>query len=849
MYTRVLVENLQEALKGVKAIVPTKPLLPILKGIKLTGIDNELIITASNLETTYQITLTAKVNQPGECVVNFADGKLLKLINSYKKCAVELELTDKGLILTAHDGVKHILKDTYPVSEYPIATIENWQKVAVLDDSAQFAHAYTLAAKTRATEDNRPILQAIRMEVQSDKVRFVTSDAFRLSVSSEITKNDGLTVTTAQNLPYNKAIAQLAGSVTIETGSCLSSYRSHMNNYVRFTTGKQSIIVETLDGVFPDYAPLIPAHMIDVHINSSDAFSRALSLCKAIASESVILTITPDQNRMARLTLAGKSQEKGDVETLLDASTALSSTYRSQFSLFYLLDALKGVNTKFEDISLLVNPDKWDSLLGVTYADGSICYIMPQKMDEEKPLPKPPTIPTVKRSFTCDHCQLEFMGAEGRYSSKHEHNGLILCTECFRAATLPPSEPTPVIQDDQWVKIATLPAALFIESWDYVARARLRGDESPFGVPKSCLEGIRLEIDNDYTVHLVGMDGFRLHTVTLYNPVFLTPEKTYAGTVGYTPLELTGDQISIYWNETAKQLKITDDQTRDYLLTSFEQAYAYIPKNWRYILDEQLDRFKFVKPVHFNSGIAVHSSESGPIRIQIGDVSPLVNDHYFYEAILQPDQPVSFLVKQTDKAIMVKQDIANYKPDATHQWRRIALVMPVVDYAPYQWADLPALSLDRPAVVPEPETFGNWLNPVKQSPALEGDNLENAIINQLALAGAAIESMSAGPRKGNGFYIRHYEDHAPLIINNYVSRVQMKHLVKSLVAANPAPQVDLDQTSDDLPVPQSPAQRTVATVRKHRTVIAAVAICAMLLYAPIKHKPAHFEYITLEMEI
>lgn len=115
MHFQCSLSDLLPVVNLVEKAVAAQDNIQVLKGIYISAADNQVTLTATNLELGIRSEFPAHINQPGQAVV---DGKLLAaLVRTLPQEPVVFELTDQQLMITA--GAVEFSLTTMPPEDFP----------------------------------------------------------------------------------------------------------------------------------------------------------------------------------------------------------------------------------------------------------------------------------------------------------------------------------------------------------------------------------------------------------------------------------------------------------------------------------------------------------------------------------------------------------------------------------------------------------------------------------------------------------------------------------------------------------------------------------------------------------
>ena len=164
-----------DAVAWATRILPARPAVPILSGIKLDAHDGELSFSTFDYEKSARDHVEASVDEDGTVVVL---GKLLAdIAKALPQGTISLETTNSRLSISG--GKSKFSLQLMPYEDYP-ALPEVPQDLGQVDADT-FSHAIAKAAVAIAHEENRVVLKGIRMTIDGEKVVLTSTDRFRLA--------------------------------------------------------------------------------------------------------------------------------------------------------------------------------------------------------------------------------------------------------------------------------------------------------------------------------------------------------------------------------------------------------------------------------------------------------------------------------------------------------------------------------------------------------------------------------------------------------------------------------------------------------------------------------------------
>lgn len=251
---RVVREDFADAVAWVARNLPTRPTIPVLAGVLLTGTDDGLTISGFDYEVSAEVRVSAEIASPGSVLVS---GRLLSDITKALP-AKPVELSVEGTRVSLTCGSARFSLPTLAVEDYPaLPTLPDETGVVSSD---LFAEAIGQVAIAAGRDDTLPMLTGIRVEISGESVVLAATDRFRLAVR-ELTWETAATDVEAAVLVPAKTLAEAAkagtdgNQVHLSLGSGESVGKDGLLG-IR-SNGKRST-TRLLDAEFPKFRQLLP---------------------------------------------------------------------------------------------------------------------------------------------------------------------------------------------------------------------------------------------------------------------------------------------------------------------------------------------------------------------------------------------------------------------------------------------------------------------------------------------------------------------------------------------------------------------------------------------------------------
>jgi len=235
-------------------VVSSKPGLPILNNIFLQTEKGKLIMKATDLELSITTWIGADVDSEGK--ITLPARQLSEFVNSIPEEVVNIEVEKQNFNISTSNNSASF--NTMPSDDFPsIPDVTSKEEPFIQINSADLVMAINRVAFAAATDDIKPVLTGVKVEIEEDGVSFVATDGLRLS--KQVVK----TVKGKQSKSFLvpvRAFTELSHIINEVGGEeeLISIYLIEDKNQVMFRVGDIDLISRLIDGEFPEYKQIIP---------------------------------------------------------------------------------------------------------------------------------------------------------------------------------------------------------------------------------------------------------------------------------------------------------------------------------------------------------------------------------------------------------------------------------------------------------------------------------------------------------------------------------------------------------------------------------------------------------------
>jgi DNA polymerase-3 subunit beta len=252
---RLVREDFADAVAWVARCLPTRPTVPVLAGVLITGTDEGLTIAGFDYDVSAEVVVPAEIASTGTVLVS---GRLLsEITRALPAKPVEVSVDGTRVLLTC--GSAKFSLPAMPVEDYP-ALPSLPEETGVLSADV-FGEAVSQVAVAAGRDDTLPMLTGIRVEISGESVVLAATDRFRLAVRELTWSSTNPGVDAAVLVPA-RTLAEAAKAVTPGTDVHLALGAGSAVGEERLlgirSSGKRST-TRLLDTEFPKFRQLLPA--------------------------------------------------------------------------------------------------------------------------------------------------------------------------------------------------------------------------------------------------------------------------------------------------------------------------------------------------------------------------------------------------------------------------------------------------------------------------------------------------------------------------------------------------------------------------------------------------------------
>lgn len=309
--------QLSHGLGVVSRAVSPRSTLPVLNNILIATDEGRLRLSATNLELGITCWIGAQIEEEGSVTIPariFSD-----LVGTLPGDKVSLSLTTRTQTLNIHCGTSNFDIKGIDAQEFPPMPTPDLSTGVELN-VADFKEMIQQVGFAASSDEARPVLQGVLMEINDNQISMAATDGFRIAVrSAELSTPSSNPVKVI--IPA-RSLGELARIATNGNESITMVVPPERGQAI-FHLKDAELVTQLIEGNFPDYRAIIPRNFKSKTIISTNEFLKACRQAEIIARESnyvIRLNIQPQEGGPGSVEFSTQSEEMGSGEVVVDAN-------------------------------------------------------------------------------------------------------------------------------------------------------------------------------------------------------------------------------------------------------------------------------------------------------------------------------------------------------------------------------------------------------------------------------------------------------------------------------------------------------------------------------------------------
>ena len=370
-----LQENLAKGLGIIIRAVQNRTSLPITQNVLLETDGGRLKLSATDLAISITTWVGAQVEEEGAVTV---PARLLsEVVSSLPPERIDIEMMSQPVGINVQCANTDINVSGLPAEDFPpIPTIDEGVSGEISVDVLK--EAVARVASAAATDDSRPVLTGVNIEVSGTEFTMAAADGFRLAVfTGNLEKplpSDYNFIIPAKTL---EEVSRLAGNQENAVEFMVTS----ANKQVLFSLDAAEVVSNLIQGNFPNYESLIPQEHQTRVVIPSNALMQATRTASVFAKtgggqNGGIIRLEMEQNPEGQdvMKISSRSEEIGDNEGVIFVNLDGEDS-KIAFNSKYLSDALDALN--FDNIVLETSGSSSPGVFKPEEASRALIVVMP----------------------------------------------------------------------------------------------------------------------------------------------------------------------------------------------------------------------------------------------------------------------------------------------------------------------------------------------------------------------------------------------------------------------------------------------------------------------------------------
>ncbi|MGA9398687.1 MAG: DNA polymerase III subunit beta [Anaerolineaceae bacterium] len=375
MKVNVSQQQFAHGLSIVSRAVSSRSTLPVLSNILIATDEGRLRLSATNLELGITTWIGAQVEEEGSTTVPART--ITDLVTTLPNSPLQMKLDPTTQTLnvvsgTANTDIKCIDAQEFP--PIPKPDLDTGYQLNVAD----FKESIQQVGFSASSDESRPILTGVLINLDGNDMTMVATDGFRISVKKSSLSQPAPSVVSI-TVPA-RALGELA-RVAVDSDETITMVLPESRGQVIFHLKDVEVVSQLIEGNFPDYRAIIPHTFKTRTILPTETLLKACKQAEIIAREGTNVarvSINPTgESQPGTVELSATAEQTGSSEIVVDASID-GVPLLIAFNVRYLREVLEVI--KAPSVSLETNAANTPAMLRIVGDDRFTHVIMPMHL-------------------------------------------------------------------------------------------------------------------------------------------------------------------------------------------------------------------------------------------------------------------------------------------------------------------------------------------------------------------------------------------------------------------------------------------------------------------------------------
>lgn len=363
-------QDLARGLSIVSHAVSTKSTLPILGNILLATDKGRLKLFATNLEIGITHWITAQIHEEGTTTV---PAKTFSELISSLQGQIDLSSSTDSHTMNVKSAKSNANVRGMDPSEYPLAPDSDGAEAPITLEANLLKEMINQVAFAAADDDSRPVLTAVQIVIENEKLAMAAADSFRLALRE-------IPLPGRDNPTYNdflvpaKTLSELAK--ILPSDGTVEVLVTPNRSQVLFHTESLDLVSRLIEGTFPNIRVAIPKNLPTRAVLETKEFASAVKMVTPFAKDSsnIVKVNLSSEITGGTITLQSSAEDVGDNTVTVSAAINGDDT-GILFNVKYLSEVLAVIDSP--EVSLELNHDKSPGIIRPVGKDEYTYVIMP----------------------------------------------------------------------------------------------------------------------------------------------------------------------------------------------------------------------------------------------------------------------------------------------------------------------------------------------------------------------------------------------------------------------------------------------------------------------------------------
>jgi DNA polymerase-3 subunit beta len=388
MYFEVTRKDLLNPLKMLTGVVEQRQTLPILSMALVKVTQGKLHLTAndSEIEIACSLPIDTGLDSSQEGEITLPARKFYDICRSFSDHAtIQVQTTDQNKALVK-SGKSRFSLACLPAEDFPCSP--DLQPLKVFRLSQRVLKKMLKQTNfCAATADVRYYLNGVCFHLQQGQLNLVATDGHRMALTQESIETDESEIdessddATSEETKTDSFQAIVPKKAVTELLSLLNDSDDEVeistdNRHIKFVFSENlTLISKLIDGRFPDYTAVIPAHADKLAVANCSELKQSLMQAAILSNEKFKgVRLNLSQNLLT-ISARNPEQEESVVEYEVEYD---SEGFEIGFNVQYLLEALNAISTDNVELHFT---DANSSLMMMDQCEGAARFvIMPMRL-------------------------------------------------------------------------------------------------------------------------------------------------------------------------------------------------------------------------------------------------------------------------------------------------------------------------------------------------------------------------------------------------------------------------------------------------------------------------------------